>query len=214
MSTFFLKIKVTVKRLLITVSGLVTFSCNSPGQFSNTPHLSSNSTLLESIASHMSQQPTKATFVIDFHGNGNTGDDGIKQGKFVYKDPEDKLSFETTASSGYQKAANDPVSQSFKNQGLIPSGTWTIELITEPKTDKEKELNRYPPIFKLTPQADVVLSSSQSNEDRGGFLIHSGKNPLTASRGCIILDKAYRDKLKVAVIKYGPIELTVSNRVY
>lgn len=153
-------------------------------------------------------QTTPASFTIDYHNEAS------KSGKFKYVDPSSQYSFETVAYSGQQKASNNPYSQSFKNQGLIPSGTWKIELIITPKTAKEKELNKYPPIFRLTPMANVELSSLKSAEFRDGFLIHSGKNPLTASQGCIILDNTSRQKLKAAIEKYGPLKLKVENKVY
>lgn len=149
-----------------------------------------------------------ASFTIDYHNDASKG------GTFKYVDPKGQFSFETKASSGLQKAANNPYSQSFKDQGLIPSGTWKIELITTPKTPKEIQLNKYPPIFRLTPIKDVELSSLKSDKFRDGFLIHSGKNPLTASQGCIILDNPSRQKLKDAISKYGPIELKIENKVY
>jgi hypothetical protein len=149
-----------------------------------------------------------ASFITDYHN------DGSKSGTFTFIDPSGDLSFEASASSGLQQAANNPHTQSFKDQGLIPSGTWKIELITNPKTSKEKELNKNPPIFRLTPSKDVELSASNSNRKRDGFLIHSGKNPQSASKGCIILDKGSRQKLQKATKKYGSIELKVGNKVY
>ncbi len=158
--------------------------------------------------SNSNSRTSPASFTIDYHNDASKG------GTFKYVDPKGQFSFEAKASSGLQKAANNPYSQSFKNQGLIPSGTWKIELITEPKTPKERELNKYPPIFRLTPIRGVELSSLKTNQFRDGFLIHSGKNPLTASQGCIILDNASRQKLKNATLKYGSIELKVENKVY
>lgn len=158
--------------------------------------------------SNSNSTTSPASFTIDYHNDASKG------GTFKYVDPKGQFSFETKASSGLQKAANNPYSQSFKDQGLIPSGTWKIELITEPKTSKEKELNKYPPIFRLTPIKGVELSSLKSDKFRDGFLIHSGKNPLTASQGCIILDNASRQKLKGAILKYGVIELNVENKEY
>lgn len=159
-------------------------------------------------ASNSNSTTSPATFTIDYHNEASNG------GTFKYVDPKGQFSFETKASSGLQKAANNPYSQSFKDQGLLPSGTWKIELITIPKTPKEVQLNKYPPIFRLTPIKDVELSSLKQDQIRDGFLIHSGRNPLTASQGCIILDNASRLKLKNAILKYGSIELKVDNKVY
>jgi hypothetical protein len=170
--------------------------------FKNSAHLPESDEQLDPVPSQ------EASFIIDFHN------DGSKSGTFKFVDPEGELSFEAKASSGLQTAANNPYTQSFKDQGLIPSGTWKIELITEPKTPKERELNKYPPIFRLTPGKDVELSGLNTNKYRDGFLIHSGKDPLTASQGCIILDNVSRQKLKEATLKYGSIELKVGNKVY
>jgi len=149
-----------------------------------------------------------ATFTIDFHN------DQSKQGIFKYIDPQGQFSFESKAYSGLQNASNNPYSQTFKDEGLIPAGIWNIELITEPRTVKERELNKYPPIFRLTPISGVELSSLKTDQFRNGFLIHSGKNPSTASQGCIILDNISRQKLKNALTKYRKIELRVKNKVY
>ena len=157
--------------------------------------------------SNSNSKTSPASFTIDYHNDASKG------GTFKYVDPDGKYSFEAIVSSGFQKAANNPYSQSFKDQGLIPSGTWKIELITEPITDKERYLNKYPPIFRLTPIKNVELSDLKS-ENRRGFLIHSGKDPLAASEGCIILDNANRQKLKAAILQYGPIELKIKNKVY
>lgn len=227
-----LRIDVSIKMFTIAFCLFNVFSCNLDGHISDAGQIRSTSTEVNNaiikvetkdstirlpasaLKSKLLQETPKASFVIDFHEQGNTGDEGIKQGKFAFTDPEGALSFEATASSGYQRAANVPQTQPLKNQGVIPSGKWKIDLITQPKTPKEIDLNKYPPIFRLTPQAGVDLSGLGEEEDRSGFLIHSGKNPLTASKGCIILDKSYRDKLRDAAVKYGSIELTVTNRIY
>lgn len=184
-------------------------SCPGVYQFSEVQSFSSITNVkINNCGEETNNQSTPASFTIDYHNDVSKG------GKFKYVDPNGQYSFETVAFSGQQKASNNPYSQSFKNQGLIPSGTWKIELITAPKTSKEKELNKYPPIFRLTPMSDVELSSLKSDEFRDGFLIHSGKNPLTASQGCIILDNASRQKLKSAIVKYGLIKLKIENKVY
>jgi hypothetical protein len=152
--------------------------------------------------------PSPASFTVDFHNNA------IKSGTFKYVDPNGQYSFETKAFSGLKSESNNPYFQSYRDLGLIPSGTWKIELITKPETPKQIKLNKNPPIFKLTPIKDVELSSSNSKEKRDGFLIHKGTNPLTASTGCIILDDESRLKLKSAILKYGPIQLKVENKVY
>ena len=185
-------------------------SCYGVSQFADVQSFGSitNVKINDCGESNSNSNASPASFTIDYHNEVNKG------GKFKYVDPNGVYSFEATASSGLQKAANNPNSQSFKDQGLIPSGTWKIELITEPKTDKERELNKYRPIFRLTPIKGVELSSLKSDKFRDGFLIHSGKNPLTASQGCIILDNVSRQKLKNAILKYGSIELKVENKVY
>ena len=184
-------------------------SCPGVYQFADVQSFGSitNVNINDCGGSNSDLKTSPASFTIDYHNDASKG------GTFKYVDPKGQFSFETKASSGLQKAANNPYSQSFKDQGLIPSGTWKIELITSPKTPKEIELNKYPPIFRLTP-VKVELSSLKSEKDRSGFLIHSGKNPLTASQGCIILDNASRQKLKDAILKYGPIALKIENKVY
>ncbi|MFT3948561.1 MAG: DUF2778 domain-containing protein [Agriterribacter sp.] len=184
-------------------------SCPGVYQFADVQSFGSITNVkINNCGEEINAQSTPASFTISFHNDVSKG------GKFKYIDPTGQCSFEAAAYSGQQKASNNPYSQSFKNQGVIPSGTWTIELITTPKTNKEKELNKYPPIFRLTPMGDVEQSSLKSKEFRDGFLIHSGKNPLTASQGCIILDNASRQKLKAAILKYGAIKMKVQNKVY
>lgn len=184
-------------------------SCPGVYQFSDVRSFSSITNIkVNYCGEETSATSTPATFTTDYHNDASKG------GKFKFVDPKGTYSFEATAFSGLQKASNNPYSQSFKGQGLIPAGTWKIELITVPQTPKEKELNKYPPIFRLTPMGDVELSSLHSDALRDGFLIHSGQNPLTASQGCIILDKVSREKLKNAISKSGPLKLKVGNKVY
>lgn len=184
-------------------------SCPGVYQFSEVQSFSAVTNVkIGNCGNGTSAQSAPASFTIDYHNEAG------KSGKFKYVDPNGQYSFETAAFSGLQKASNNPYSQSFKNQGLIPSGTWKIELIIVPKTKKEKGLNKYPPIFRLTPMNDVELSSLKTDSVRDGFLIHSGRDPLTASQGCIILDNASRQKLKAAIVKYGPINLKVENKIY
>jgi Protein of unknown function (DUF2778) len=135
-----------------------------------------------------------ASFTIDFHNDASKG------GKFKYVDPKGQLSFETKASSGHKAAANNPVTQQYKNMGLIPSGTWYISSIK----DKGKM------ILRLTPSANVA-----NPNNRDGFLIHGYNTfPEDASIGCIILEQVYREKLMKAFLRDGKIELNIENKQY
>ncbi len=136
-----------------------------------------------------------ATFVYEYHN------DQSKSGKFTFLDPNGDYSFEAPASAGHLEASNNPYTQSFRDLGPIPSGTWQISSIK----------NENKAILKLLPTSDVVTNG------RSGFLIHGygeGQDAADASTGCIILENPHRQKLMVALLKYGEIQLTVTNKVY
>lgn len=136
-----------------------------------------------------------AVFTYEYHNDQSKG------GKFTFEDANGEYSFTASASAGHLEAANNPYTQSFRDIGPIPSGTWKISGIK----------NQSKVILRLTPTDDVVTNG------RSGFLIHGygeGQDAAEASTGCIILENSYRQKLMAAFQKYGEIKLTVRNRVY
>jgi hypothetical protein len=149
-----------------------------------------------------------ASFTVDYHNDAGKG------GKFRFTDPKGAYSFEATALSGHNKAADNPATQQFnktpdrevkhgkplKGFGTIPSGTWYISSIK----------NRGKAILRLTPSPDVA-----NPNNRDGFLIHGYETtPENASTGCIILDKVYRDKLMKAFLRDGRVVLKIQNKEY
>ena len=121
-----------------------------------------------------------------------------RRGTFKFTCDDPSLCFEADASAGYLAGANNPYVQQTANLGPIPNGNWSIYEV------KNADLKT----FRLKPVSDVAITQ------RSGFLIHGIGNegtPESSSLGCIILAKAYREKLLAAFRRYGPIALKVTN---
>jgi len=84
--------------------------------------------------------------------------------------------------AGAPACRNNPAMEHVRNCGPLPRGTYTME-----------DAGRY--ITEVT----IRLHPSPGNEmyGRSGFYIHgdSLKNPGTASEGCIILERKFRERL-------------------
>ena len=68
--------------------------------------------------------------------------------------------------------------------------------------EKERELNKYPPIFRLTPMSNVALSSLKTEQIRDGYLVHDGRNPLTAFASVSIRHKTSDHFFTVLVMRF------------
>ncbi|KYQ94011.1 hypothetical protein DLAC_04912 [Tieghemostelium lacteum] len=97
--------------------------------------------------------------------------------------------------SGHGTHRNKPEDQNIKNEGPIPTGTYSI--------GKEHKGKNGPVILDLKPH------SSNDMHGRSDFQIHgdSIKNPGTGSRGCIVLPREVRESIS----KSGDSELKVVN---
>lgn len=85
--------------------------------------------------------------------------------------------------SGKGEGLNNPVKEKVRNVGPIPAGMWQIgKAFNHPRLG--------PVVMPLTP----IGHDAQGRDD---FLIHgdNAKMNMTASEGCIILDRAIRDKI-------------------
>ncbi|PIT61153.1 DUF2778 domain-containing protein [Snodgrassella alvi] len=90
-----------------------------------------------------------------------------------------------TGYAGFGKGKNEPSMQCVSNVGPLPRGKYIMkELILN-----HKHMGPY--IIRLEPDPSNNMCG------RSGFYIHgdSIKNPGTASTGCIILRKIYREKM-------------------
>lgn len=101
-----------------------------------------------------------------------------------------KFSAEYAGSPGYK---DNPDDECVKNKGLLPRGNYHITgpIAVHPTA------GRY--VIRLTPH------SGNSMCGREVFLIHGGNGRGTASNGCIILMRGYREK----IIESGDKELIV-----
>lgn len=86
--------------------------------------------------------------------------------------------------SGKGECKNDPSSQKRHNEGPIPCGTYQIQAPYDTKTHG-------PFVLPLAPNLDNQMFG------RSGFLIHGDSlhDPGTASEGCIILNRAVRERI-------------------
>ncbi len=86
--------------------------------------------------------------------------------------------------SGKGECKNSPAAQFRHNQGPIPQGSYRIG-------DPHDTDTHGPFVLSLSPGFDNVM------QGRSGFLIHGDSLavPGTASDGCIILDRALREKI-------------------
>lgn len=96
--------------------------------------------------------------------------------------------------SGFGLGKNNPEKEELSNYGPIPQGWYTIG----PPHDTQAH---GPHVLPLTPAKETEMYG------RSEFLIHgdSLKTPGTASKGCIILNRAIRDKISES----GDNQLTV-----
>lgn len=97
--------------------------------------------------------------------------------------------------SGSGLGLNNPSMQAAPNVGPIPRGLWTIGKPYDSETHG-------PYVMRLTPDLETKIFK------RGGFLIHgdSMKLPGTASKGCIVLNRAMRNQISAS----GDIVLIVT----
>lgn len=87
--------------------------------------------------------------------------------------------------SGNGHGKNNPAAETEHNVGPIPAGAWTVTDLTT----------------GMTPHGPYVLHLSPCNgtqtHGRSGFLMHGDnrKNPGEASQGCIIMQRAVRERV-------------------
>jgi ribosomal protein L37E len=110
-------------------------------------------------------------------------------GALYDSDPRDPINLAKLVAvgySGHQPAINDIHSQSAKNVGPIPTGTYTLVLNT---ISPEKGST---PIFDLRP------ATSNRMFGRDSFMIHGDTEEMdhTASDGCIVMAHNFRQMLK------------------
>jgi len=100
--------------------------------------------------------------------------------------------------SGCGEGKNNPSADATPDVGPIPQGQWKIE---GPPQDTE---SHGPYVLHLSPAPDTITFG------RSGFLIHgdSVQHPGTASKGCIIADRATRAR----IWQSGDTNLTVVAR--
>lgn len=98
--------------------------------------------------------------------------------------------------SGAPGSVNVPDSQSKKDQGVIPQGTWAIgEVIWNKDDTRGKGEN----LIKLDPDQTTSERVRAMGRDPNTFYIHAGKqdpNDRSASQGCIIMKKNEREALR------------------
>ena len=79
-----------------------------------------------------------------------------------------------------------------KDRGVIPRGNYKVTEVIEDTTDtNHKKMGQH--ILRMEP-ADTETRERLKEMNRDGFWIHDGKSP-TASRGCILLEKATRQRI-------------------
>jgi len=87
--------------------------------------------------------------------------------------------------SGTGAGRNNPDMQSVPNVGPIPMGAYTIG-------DAHDTATHGPRVLRLTPVPGT------NTYHRDGFLIHGDNRRHDASQGCIILNRAIRDRIGVS----------------
>jgi hypothetical protein len=118
--------------------------------------------------------------------NSTRADDPPKD-TWVYHQSTGELSLNgkvvATGYSGHDKGMNNADSEGEKNVGPIPRGEWSIG-------EAFKHETKGPVVMKLTPVGHDARG-------RSGFLIHGDNSKMdrSASEGCIILERAARDKI-------------------
>jgi hypothetical protein len=94
-----------------------------------------------------------------------------------------------TGYSGHDKGLNNADAEAEKNVGPIPRGEWSIG-------EAFKHETKGPVVMKLAP-------IEHDARGRSGFLIHgdNARMDKSSSEGCVILDRAARDKIAESGIK-------------
>ena len=100
------------------------------------------------------------------------------------------------AYSGKGQHRNKAASQDVEDFGPIPEGNWRVEEVTDQDYCIKHHLT--PPVFHLVP--DDVTETRVGKDGMGRipntFLIHCNNKENDASKGCIILNKSAREKLR------------------
>ena len=100
------------------------------------------------------------------------------------------------AYSGRGQHRNKAASQDFEDFGPIPEGKWRVEEVTDQDYCMKHHLT--PPVFRLVPdeQTEKRVGDEGMGRKPSTFLIHGNNKENDASRGCIILNKSAREKLR------------------
>ena len=125
-------------------------------------------------------------------GSGNT----CGTGTFTVKDFTGTTINIGDASSGFAGTAVSSEYQTAKDIGALPEGKYRIVLENDEKNT-----------FRLHPMPGTEMHG------RDGMLIHgyaAGQSRQEASRGCIILDRNQRNKLREFYNECGELNLTVT----
>jgi len=94
--------------------------------------------------------------------------------------------------SGFGDYKDKPEFEDVKDRGVIPRGNYKVTEVIEDTTATDREkMGQH--TLRLEP-ADKETRERLKEMNRDGFWIHEGKSP-TASRGCILLDKATRQRI-------------------
>jgi hypothetical protein len=103
-------------------------------------------------------------------------------GNLLFVNEKGEVSQISVGYSGSQLYQNNPDAQHIKNNGPIPRGEYQITLVDNHKG---------PYSIALSPQDDNEMF------DRSSFMIHgdNSKGDKSASQGCIILDRATRERI-------------------
>jgi len=92
---------------------------------------------------------------------------------------------QATGYSGTGAGRNNAAMQNARNIGPIPQGTYSIGAAHDTQTHG-------PHVMALTP------AQGTNTFTRDGFLIHGDNTRHDASEGCIILDRATRDRISAS----------------
>ena len=113
------------------------------------------------------------------------------------RNPEGDVISDADTYSGKGQHRNKAASQDVEDFGPIPEGNWRIEEITDPKY-YENHPKLHPPVFRLIPDeaTEKRIGKDGMGRNPGTFLIHGNNKENDASRGCLILNKSIRIKLK------------------
>lgn len=103
---------------------------------------------------------------------------------------------EDDAYSGKGQHRNKAASQVVEDFGPIPEGNWRVQEITDPNYFKTHSYK--PPVFRLVPDEATEERVGKDGMGRkpNTFLIHGNSDNNDASKGCIILNKPARERLR------------------